>query len=178
MPVDITTPYRGIIIRMRSENESAMFPAIVKDALRKIASKPVGNKLLNGIVNYQSRSRFGYTVCIRRPANMTIANGTWCGTNKAVRASEIDAKDSKIGSVTVIDFNANIMNTPDGSRPAFIGLAHELIHAYYNLKGKAFLGAEEELATVGISKVKNRSITENAIREEHGIKLREAYSGL
>ena len=178
MPVDINTPYRGIIIRMRSENESAMFPAIVNDALQKIASKPVGNKLLNGIVNYQGRSRFGYTVCIRRPANMTMANGTWCGTNKAVRANEIDAKDSNTGSVTVIDFNANIMNTPDGNRPAFIGLAHELIHAYYNLKGKAFPGAEEELATVGISKVKNRSITENAIRAEHGIELRKAYSGL
>lgn len=31
-----------------------------------------------------------------------------------------------------------IINTPDGNRLACIGigLAHELIHAYYNLKGK------------------------------------------
>ena len=109
---------------------------------------------------------------------MSIANGVWCGTNVAKRANELEAMQEKVGTITVIDFNANIITTPDGPRPAFIGLAHELIHAYYNLRGQAIRGKSEEFATVGLGDGKQRDITENAIREEHGLPLREMYSGL
>jgi hypothetical protein len=178
MPVDIQTGYNGIIIRLRNENESIMFPSLVKEALQKIASRPMGHKLLNNIAALSGRAKFGYTVCIRRPANMSIVNGNYCRANLAVRANEADAKDRNSGTVTVIDFNANITLTPDGPRPTFIGLAHELIHAYYNLKGKGINGPNEEYATVGIAPGPKRSITENGIRAEHNVPLRETYVGL
>ena len=80
-----------------------------------------------------------------------------------------------------------MISTPDGNRPSWVGLAHELIHAYYNLKGKGLgsgklqnvngLVEKEELATVGIGPGPQRSITENKIRDEHGLLPRTTYGG-
>jgi hypothetical protein len=178
MPVDHQTQYQGIIIRLRDASESVHFPAIVDEALRMIASKPVGKQLLENIAGLSGRAKFGYTVCISRPSDMRIINGNWCMANRAVRGDEAKAMKADEGSVTAIYFNANIISTPDGDRPTFIGLAHELIHAYYNLKGEALRGPNEELATVGIGTGPQRTINENAIRAEHGLPLRSKYTGV
>ncbi len=204
MPFDTPSKYPGIIIRMNSESDSVVFPTLVNRALDTIASKATGFKLLNGIANRAKQAKFGFTVCIKR-ANMhysypcraketqleTISTQPkpllMAGTNKAVRGNETEAING-VGSITAITYNANMISTPDGDRPAWIGLAHELIHAYYNLKGKG-LGSgtvmnvngaveQEEMATVGLGDVKQRSITENKIRSEHGLPIRKTYGGL
>jgi len=189
MPFDTQTIYPGIIIRMKNQQESVLFPTLVNQALQQIASVPTGNRLLTNISNLVARQKFGYTVCIMR-ANMTYDPGCvtkWIGTNVAYRGDELAAMDRTKGSVTAIKFNANMMSTPDGARPSWVGLAHELIHAYYNLKGKGLPTgtlmnvngqvAQEELATVGIGPGPQRSINENLIRGEAGLPLRTTYGG-
>ncbi len=186
MAVDTTTNYPGIIIRLRNANESGMFPGLVKEALSTIASKPVGQALLNDIVALQGRAKFGFTVCIMRPALLAIEDKhddrgpQWNCGSVAKRASEADASNKKTGSPTAVTWNSNIVATPDGSRPAFIALAHELVHALYNLKGEAYADASmEEYCTVGLPPVSTvRAITENRIRAEHNVPLRTAYGGL
>lgn len=184
MPVDTPTRFDGIIVRLRSATESAMFPGIVSEALNTIYSKPVGKKLMDEIVGLASKKKFGYTVCIMRPANLSFGDydgkgPNWSSGSIAKRADETSACNGA-GSVTAVTWNPNGIATPDGSRPAFIGLAHELIHALYNLKGEAYSNtADEELRTVGIAPFADaREITENKIRAEHNIPVRTAYSGL
>ena len=185
MPHDIQTGFEGIIIRLRSPNESVHFPQLVKDALAAINSKPVGKQLLSGIVALKNKQKFGYTVCIMRPGGLAVVDKNdgkgpqWSSGSVAKRSHEGDACNGN-GTVTAVTWNANIIETPDGSRPAFVALAHELIHALYNLKGEAYSDAsDEEYRTVGLPPVANdRAITENKIRAEHKVPLRAAYSGL
>jgi len=96
-------------------------------------------------------------------------------------------------------------NVSAAKRPAFIGLAHELIHAERSMRGEAIdygitadytyqiskrridAGRDleirthtqhvpkEELATVGLAYNKNGDITENMIRAEHNLRPRGAY---
>lgn len=113
----------------------------------------------------------------------------WVGTNVAIRGDE-NAATSGGSSVTAIKFNANMIDTPDGPRPPWVGLAHELIHAYYNLKGRGCAGGTihnvngsvnlEEALTVGFDCVADfsRSITENRIRQKANLPLRTTYGGL
>lgn len=186
MPHDTPTPYAGIVIRLRSAGESAIFPILVAEALAKIDSKPVGKQLLSEIVALSSRAKFGYTVCIMRPANLSVVEPNdgrgpqWNAGSLAKRASEADASDPLKGTPTAVTWNANVIDTPDGARPSFIALAHELIHALYNLKGEAFADTSmEEYCTVGLPPVANkRDITENKIRFEHNLPRRDAYGGL
>jgi hypothetical protein len=189
MPFDTPTNYPGIIIRMNSQADSVMFPTLVNQALAQIANTITGNKLLRGIADRVGQAKFGYTVCIQR-ANMTYnpaCETKWVGTNVAKRSDETNATTRGAGSITAIKYNPNMINTPDGNRPSWIGLAHELIHAYYNLKGKG-LGSgtimnvngaveREEMATVGLGPGPHRSITENKIRAEAGLPLRTTYGG-
>jgi hypothetical protein len=73
--------------------------------------------------------------------------------------------------------------------PAYIALAHELIHAYHFLSGnmsndlardvqldKLRAVIIEEALTVGAGTYENTRISENAIRREHGLPLREFYN--
>lgn len=190
MPSDTKTIHPGIIIRMKQATDSVMFPTLVNQALSQIASLPSGRKLLTGISSRVGQSKFGYTVCIMR-ADMTYDSGCvtkWQGTNVAIRGDELAATATGQGSVTAIKYNANMINSPDGNRPSWVGLAHELIHAYYNLKGKGFpsgtimnvkgMVEREEMATVGLGAGPHRSITENKIRQEANLPLRVTYGGM
>lgn len=186
MPHDTPTGFPGVIIRMRSEKESAYFPTLALEALAKINSKPVGKIMLEQIVAREHKKKFGYTVCIMRPAGLGIVDDKqtdqkkWNGGSMAKRINENDACDSSIGTPTQVLWNANIIETPDGSRPSFISLAHELVHALYNLRGEAFKDTSaEEYRTVGLAPVANaRFVTENKIRAEHNLPRRDSYSGL
>ena len=189
MPFDTQTDYPGIIIRMQQESDSVLFPTLVKTALAQIASVPTGQKLLRGISDLAGKAKFGYTVCIMR-ADMTYDPGCatkWVGTNVARRADEMKATTPGESSITAIKYNANMIMTPDGNRPSWVGLAHELIHAYYNLKGKGLTSGvimnvkgpveREEMATVGLGPGPHRSITENKIRAEARLNPRVTYGG-
>ena len=189
MPHDTATAYPGIMIRMKTANESVMFPSLVNEALGRIAALPTGQKLLTGVTARVAKAKFGYTVCIMR-ADMTGDPGCvtkWKGTNVATRGNELDAVTPGQSSITAIKYNANMITSPDGNRPSWVGLAHELIHAYYNLKGKgkpaglrmnvSGMVEQEELATVGLGPGPHRSITENKIRHEAHLPLRTTYGG-
>jgi Effector protein len=84
---------------------------------------------------------------------------------------------------------------PEGNRPAFIGLAHELIHALYNLHGLIIRDpadvtldnkygmpqgvtvgkAVDEARVTGLGRFASLPFTENAIRREHGVADRLGY---
>ncbi|MFV0387521.1 MAG: M91 family zinc metallopeptidase [Pyrinomonadaceae bacterium] len=201
MAFDTPTNYRGIIIRMNNESDSVYFPTLVTEALNHIAETQTGRTLLAQIDSYHLRQKSNFTVCINR-ADMTFHTGCsdswwtgytgWQNHNKARRVSEFDAvaaSRNAIGSSTTnIIYNPNIVLTPDGFRPSWIGLAHELIHAYYNLIGQGFPSElvknvkadieREEAETVGLGKFTSRNFTENMIRAEAGLKQRVTYGGL
>jgi hypothetical protein len=70
-----------------------------------------------------------------------------------------------------------------GQRPPYIGLAHELIHAWHNAYGtKKQEYDDEENFTVGLAgymlpdpAANPATITENMIRLEHGFPIRHKY---
>lgn len=71
---------------------------------------------------------------------------------------------------------------PYAERPAFVGLAHELIHALHIVHGQQIADtnstqglAINEAQVVGLGRFKDEPFTENAIRDEHGITLRTQY---
>ena len=72
--------------------------------------------------------------------------------------------------------------------PSFVALAHELIHAFHFLSGNQSSDLTydkdleryrssiiEEALTVGAGTYENTRISENAIRREHGLPIREFY---
>lgn len=72
--------------------------------------------------------------------------------------------------------------------PSFVALAHELIHAFHFLSGNQSSDLSydavleryrssiiEEALTVGAGTYENTRISENAIRREHGLPIREFY---
>jgi hypothetical protein len=181
---DFQTNFRGIIVRVDPE-VSSTFLALVNKALNDINSQPVGQGLLNAIVN-SGEPQFGYKVCIMR-SNMVYGPGPvgqdppvegnrWMGGSRAKRANEDNACNGR-GTVTRIDWNPNVINTPDGSRPSFIGLAHELVHALRNLLGTASSDPRvEEESTVGLNGQNQAGPNENMIRQEHGVPRRAQYT--
>lgn len=177
MPVvSYNTDYAGIIVKV-DPAQSPIFEALVKEALGKIYSKPVGKGLIDGIIN-NGAAQFGYKVAIMRP-DMTADKGagdqTWKGGSRAMRISEDNACNGT-GSVTRIDWNPNVTAGPDGARPPFIGLAHELVHALHNLMGNASKDTrKEEKRTVGLNAYLNVLPNENAIRQEHNVSHRASY---
>lgn len=173
------TKYNHIKVRI-DEVANPMYIAMVNEALDKIYSKPVGKSLIDQIIA-NGQAKFGYKVCIQRPEMKVIEvkGQKMCGAgNLAIRVNETSACDGT-GTQTAVKYNHNTIKTPDGCRPNFIGLAHELVHALHNIKGEAKKDtAAEEHRTVGIGKYNNEPICENSIRAEHNVPLRDHYSGL
>lgn len=187
---NVDTPYDGypgIIIRT-DPAKNPTFPLTVKEQLDLIASKPIGKKLLEKISASKTPAKFGYKVAIMRADNtvdLTGDDAKWNGGNVCIRTSEAEACNGT-GSTCAVKYNPNVFKTPDGERPPWIGLAHELCHALHNLDGTAIKNvAEEENKTVGLgdyaegqSKDDKALITENKIRKEHKLKPRKNYTGL
>lgn len=187
---NVDTPYddcQGLIIRT-DPAKNPTFALTVKEQLDLIASKPFGKKLLDRIEKSKTKAKFGFKVCIQRADNtvdLTGDDAKWNGGNVCVRTSEADACNGK-GSTCAIKYNPNVFKTPDGERPPWVGLAHELCHALHNLEGNAISNtAKEEHMTVGLgdyaegeSEDDKNLITENKIRKEHKLKARKNYTGL
>lgn len=193
--------FRGIIIRT-DPAKNPTFMLTVKEQLDLIYSKPVGKKLLDGInagtalftptprpgstegpgVPYKVKIvRADSTGTIATPVGVPAPDGAhlkWNAGNVAIRLNEENAKNGK-GTATAIKYHPNVFTTPDGARPPFIGLAHELVHALHNILGTALAKTpEEEEWTVGLGTFAGTEICENAIREEHRVGKRVAYTGL
>ncbi len=110
-------------------------------------------------------------------------------------SNEARASTPNHGSVSAIRWDPVHTSTPDGSRPPFIALAHELIHAWRNLCGNSYLSAgrgtlaakftgggeatknADEMKVVGLRGFEQEPITENRIRAEHGLPYRNSYTG-
>ena len=61
--------------------------------------------------------------------------------------------------------------------PAFVALAHELVHALHHLSGDTLNERmDEEARTIGAGRFAGARISENAVRREHGLKERAYYS--
>ena len=194
---DTPTRWSGVVIRTKP-TDSKSFPEQVNQALRTIASKPVGAQLLNSIAQSGQHAgtgapaSFGYKVCIK-PADSTKTTGLlggtrkYVGTNVTLAASDTHASTPGRGSVSAVKWNPDQKETPDGKRPPLIGLAHELEHARRNLYGESHLTASsvspgesyrrvDEHQVVGLAPYAGLPITENKIRAEHGIPPRTEYS--
>jgi hypothetical protein len=168
-------------IRIDDPGGSSSFALSAKEALDKIRSKPLGQRLLAEI----------------SARNATCAFATWGGIIKIYRALlPIDQGGSKAAAVNELNatngtgtasgvaWNSNVYKIPQqGQRPPFIGLAHELIHAWHNAWGtKQGSYDDEENFTVGLAQfilpdptAVPATITENMIRLEHGIPIRHRY---
>jgi hypothetical protein len=67
--------------------------------------------------------------------------------------------------------------------PAFVSLAHELIHAFHLVSGNRYADSvdgvlREELYATGLGPYADTRISEAAIRKEHGHPLRTFYYSL
>ena len=180
------TNYDGLSVRYDAALHP-MFNAIVGEALSRIASRPVGRRLLDEIHSAPMPTRSLFKVQINcpkvieatpgEPADFYPGSKTFRGVETAA-ISEFGHPPGA-GTGSAIRWNPNVITTPDGARPSFIGLAHELIHARRNLLGigtDQLNPQEEEEYTVGFS-LQGDGVNENAIRSEHGIRLRATYSG-
>ena len=196
---DTSTRWDGVVVRTKP-TDSKKFAKQTQDALDTIASKPVGHRLLNSIAQSGTEeaggapAKFGYKVCIQPAASekkegLLDHSRTYIGTNVTKTANEEAASTPGQGGVSGIKWNPQMKHTPDGDRPPFIGLAHELLHAQRNLYGQSKLTSGsvnegedykqvDEHQVVGLSPHEDREFTENKIRAEHGVPARTEYSGL
>jgi hypothetical protein len=175
--VDTAFPFIKI---SNDDSINPYFPLTVAEALNQIASKSVGKTLLRGISNSKVAPdpTGDFKVKITRAnssIHVVIGSPGLEGGSKAMGFNE-DAAKSGAGCKASCVWNPNIFNTPNGGRPPFIGLAHELIHCYHMVTGTMKQGydAEEEF-TVGIGPYTDNWITENKIRAEHNVPLRTQY---
>ncbi len=184
---DTATNYAGIIIRTNA-GDSKAFVTEVEAALAKIESKPIGHQLLANIVAEIGKAKWGYTVCIMPKGSIKKSFGplirwrTYEKGSVTKAASDQNASDGT-GAVSSIKWDPRNCDTPDGARPPFIGLAHELIHAWHNLAGDSHvIGGDDakkldEMRVVGLKGYEYLPISENRIRKEHNVAYRSAYAG-
>jgi hypothetical protein len=154
------------------------FPLTVQEALTQIDSQAVGRSLLAAIAAANIAAGSGFKVKIVRPdVKGTIGTPGAEGGSRAVPFDETKARGGA-GCAAACYWNPNIYNTPSpaGQRPAYIGLAHELVHCMHSVMGTMKNGYDdEEKFTVGLAPYANAAICENTIRAEHGIAVRTSY---
>jgi len=189
---DTATAFNGIIVRTKATDSKA-FVQHVTDALAKINSKPVGQQLLAGISAEIGKLKFGYLVCVMPKASVKNSFGPLIRWRTYEKGSVTLTSDENnacngVGSVSGIRWDPKSTDTPDGARPPWVGLAHELIHCYHNLRGTSHLLGQgtmstedmkklDEMRVVGLRGYEMEPICENRIRREHGIALRKSYHG-
>lgn len=171
--------------------------------LLKIASKPIGKDLLELISKRHKgigTKMAGKTVAIQNgwgtllpKMDNTNAAATSTMEKYTVRRNVVgqELRMAGKGSSVVVKYNPALnysiilkLNTP-----AYIALAHELVHAYHFMSGNMD-GSDtwhdplinmnrmqiiEEAKTVGAGSYENTRISENAIRREHRLPLRKYY---
>ena len=161
------------------DTKNPYFALTVQEALAKIDSGPVGRQLLAAISGAAvAPGTGGFKVKIVRPdVKATIGTPGAEGGSRAVPFNENSARGGG-GCVAACYWNPNIYNTPSpaGKRPAYIGLAHELVHCMHSVMGTMKPGYdEEEQFTVGLAAYSGVAICENTIRGDWGIAARTSY---
>ncbi|SEG90513.1 TcdA/TcdB catalytic glycosyltransferase domain-containing protein [Actinacidiphila yanglinensis] len=183
---DEESGFPGISVRWDPEVDPT-FLLTVQAQLRRIAERPVGKALLEGIGNSGTTSRLPAwqqaKVKIQRVgAGTVIGDGPRFmahGGNVTMPINGEAASDRERGTLSLVKYNPNAWETADGLRPPFIGLAHELIHVWRNLNGRSAVGAaDDEGQVVGFREAAELEITENRIRAEHGLAPRRTYTGV
>lgn len=193
------------------------FKGAVETALDKIASQPVGRKLLDDIgkactgakqvvIEYGGRSTAAPVAVItnesRKKVQPVSLGDDRYDLDEMVSQPELiataiteDGHPTRFipgaGTGAVVTFNHKDMGVESPPRPVFVALAHELVHAYHYVSGMCYRAAsgglrdggdtglmEEEMRTVGCLKYKGEIPSENAIRGEHGLALRDRYSDI
>lgn len=92
------------------------------------------------------------------------------------------------GSSALVLFDPDFPAGPDGDRPGWVALGHELVHAYHYVTGtcaRALSGStdtdsglsEEEMQTIGVAGYDRQVPSENWLREGASLPLRKTYSG-
>jgi len=179
MPATLTPTTFAFIHVFNDSAKNPYFPHTVQEALTKIDSNPVGRSLLQAIAGAAvTAGAGGFKVKIVRPDVVaTVGTPGAEGGSRAVPFNEAGARGGG-GSLAACYWNPNIYNTPSaaGARPAFIGLAHELIHCMHSVMGTMKSGYdEEEQFTVALGPYAAVAICENTIRAEHGVVQRTSY---
>lgn len=187
MPITYSaTPYNFIVVA-NDDVANPTFVATTLAALNTLNSQPIGLALLNAISNgiVAADAVNNFKVKIMRPAIRVTEDGRQGvivgqpgmeGGSRAVAFNELDGRFGGGGTKAGCYWNPNIWNTPRGFRPAFIGLAHELIHCYHyvNALAKASYDDEEKF-TVGLDPYSTAAITENRVRLDFNIPVRHEY---
>jgi len=161
------------------------FGLTATEALKVIDGGPVGSRMLADIQNAPINAVGGYKCCIMKlrgsgPAgdNDGTSSTEPCAHSNAVFQKEDDGVPG-VGTASVVRWIPNQWQTPDGKRPPYIGLAHELVHAWNNALGTAVYDkSKNEKIVTGLLASDNNPVTENAIRAEHKIEARLAYTGV
>jgi hypothetical protein len=179
MAKTLTPTNTNFVMVFNDSTANQTFGLTVVEALTKIGSQPIGAALLQAIANapVAADPAGNFKVKVIRPdTHATIGQPGMEGGSRAVAFNEADGRQGGAGSRAACYWNPNIYNTPNGSRPAFIGLAHELIHCYHYVNGLA-KGSydDEERFTVGLGPYMLAPITENRIRLEHDVPIRHQY---
>jgi hypothetical protein len=92
------------------------------------------------------------------------------------------------GSSALVLFDPDVAAGPDGDRPSWIALGHELVHAYHYVTGtcaRPLAGStdadsglsEEEMQTIGTRGYQRQKPSENWLRDGAGLPDRTRYSG-
>ena len=183
-------------------NDKLVYKTMNDGSIRiKIASLGEGN-LINGtnLIRSINSSKNVVTIDVNNSSNLfSKSKGNY---SKPLNS---DNSMNGIGSDAIITFDPEfspdipILNAEGKvvfeKRPAKIGLAHELIHSLHIIEGSlispdsetnhVYINSDgnsetqkvrkEELRTIGIGNTTIDGITENKIREEHGLKKRGAY---
>lgn len=180
---------------IKIEDNPPGFAGKVIAELDKIAATPLGLRMLTDLNTLAAPATCwgDARVIIKRPFK-SVEKKKWAwsepvsvkvpmsgadGGNKAVALNYENAYGG-VGTPSAVYFNPDCKVVPgQGPRPIVIGLAHELVHAWHNIRGIAKRGYDnEESFTVGIGPFAlpdPNSITENRFRLEFGLHIRHVY---
>ncbi|NIG12925.1 hypothetical protein F3J37_01605 [Pantoea sp. Al-1710] len=207
MPNSITQASKIVpVLDIQFENEVQF--KTTESALRKICAGPNGRRLIQSIEDATTNDK-RITIIVNESEEdssglsgaMTEEMKTDYHGNKDPNSYEhrhkvYEYSSNGIGAKPLVFYNPNhsilvdingMPRSANISNLAFIGLAHELVHAYYMMIGRGF-GTEpstsaindpehyrEEIRAVGMGEFENTSLSENGIRRDHGLPLRNAY---
>jgi hypothetical protein len=159
-----STGHGCILVFGDTGTDSAAAPVVIQ-ALEAIWKTPSGLELIKGITNSRVAvgKEGGYKVKIYTPATVGQLRLSFFGNCCKPARTDIPSRSA-------VMWDPNSTSTPQGERPAFIGLAHELIHAYHFANGvaKQDYDAEEDFA-IGLIPYATNNITENKIRAENNL---------
>lgn len=187
----------GIIIE---DKYGLDFISKTKRDLDRINSKMIGRELLKilSLRNQGIGTRSGNKVIIHKgTGTLTYQQSTGLGTEERRSANtgrRIRLPGSGRGSNVLYDpsYGSGYTKSVGITTPAYVALAHELIHALHVISGDVIKSYSwkngtansscgailEEARTVGCGAYQRIYISENAIRREHGLPLRKYYGSI